>query len=500
MTPRTLIGHLFRHVMANPSHLALGCEADAITYAQLGQGVIRAADVLREEGVKPGDRVMLEATRQPEFVCAYFACHFVHAIAVPYAPDIGLSRFQNLVEFLSPRAILSTQNMKRVKECRIIPLSALNDSNSRPYKHNLDEPNTAHPADIILTSGTTGNPKGVILTHGNILAAARNINQFIGNTAEDREALALPLSHSFGIGRMRCQILAGGALIFTRSFQFPREMFESMRRWKVTGFSFVPAAWTVLTRLTGNRLMEFADTLRYIEIGSASMPKQEKERLMKLFPRTRICMHYGLTEASRSAFMEFHESKDRLESIGKPTPNVEIRIVDEEGCELETGKIGRIEIRGDHVMKGYWDAEASERLRGGWLRSGDLGCRDQEGYFYVSGREDDVINVGGRKVYPVEIEQALLKHEQIRDVVCVGTQNLITGEAVLAFIVAETNCGELPNAEALADFLRAKIEEFKIPVAFEWIPSIPRNSSGKIERKAVLDSSQFRSANATSQG
>lgn len=473
--------------MANPSHLALGYEADAITYAQLGQGVLRATDVLREEGVKPGDRVMVEATRHPEFVCAYFACHFLHAIAVPYAPDIELSKFQHLVEFLSPRAILSTQNMERV----------LNDSDSRPYTHSFDEPNTAHPADIILTSGTTGNPKGVILTHGNILAAARNINQFIGNTAEDREALALPLSHSFGIGRMRCQVLAGGALIFTRGFQFPKEMFGSMRRWNVTGFSFVPAAWTVLTRLTGDKLMEFADTLRYIEIGSASMPKPEKERLMRLFPRTRICMHYGLTEASRSAFMEFHESKERLDSIGQPTPNVEVRIVDEEGRELETGRIGRIEIRGDHVMKGYWNADLGERLRGGWLRSGDLGCRDQEGYFYVSGREDDVINVGGRKVYPMEIERALLAHEQIRDVICVGTPNPITGEAVLAFIVAETNCGELPNSEALANFLRGKIEEFKIPVAFEWITSIPRNPSGKIERKAVLDSSQFRSSNAT---
>lgn len=489
MTPHTLIGHLFRHVTDNPSSLALGFGADAITYAQLAQRVVRAADILREEGVNPDDRVMVEATKQPEFVYAYFACHFIHAIAVPYAPDIGLAKFHNLVEFLRPRAILSaSQDSMVVKGAKIFTFSALNDFGTRRQTLSLNEPDAAHPADVILTSGTTGNPKGVILTHRNILAAARNINQFIRNGAEDREALALPLSHSFGIGRMRCQILAGGALIFTRSFQFPKEMFESMRRWKVTGFSFVPAAWTVLTRLTGDRLLEFADTLRYIEIGSASMPRSEKERLMRLFPRTRICMHYGLTEASRSAFMEFHESRAHLDSIGKPTPNVEIRIVDDEGCEVESDRIGRIEIRGDHVMKGYWDADASERLREGWLRSGDLGCRDQEGYLHVSGREDDVINIGGRKVYPTEIEQALLRHEQVREVVCVGTPNTITGEAVLAFLVAKTDCGELPDVEALSDFLRARIEEFKIPVSFEWISSVPRNSSGKIERKVLLDS------------
>lgn len=489
MTPHTLIGHLFQHVAANPSSLAVGFGADAITYEQLGQRIVRAADVLREAEVSPGDRVMLEATRQPEFVYAYFACHFVHAIAVPYAPDIGFAKFQHLVGFIRPRVILSTsQDPMTAAKCKIFTFSALNDSGTRRCTLSLHEPDPTHPADVILTSGTTGNPKGVMLSHQNILAAAMNINQFIGNGAEDREALALPLSHSFGIGRMRCQILAGGALILTRSFQFPKELFESMRRWKVTGFSFVPAAWTVLTRLTGDRLSEFADTLRFIEIGSASMPRSEKERLMKLFPQTRICMHYGLTEASRSAFMEFHESRDHLDSIGKSTPNVDIRIVDNEGCELESGRIGRIEIRGDHVMKGYWDADAGERLRGGWLRSGDLGCRGQEGYLYVSGREDDVINVGGRKVYPAEIEQALLRHEQVRDVVCVGTPNTITGEAVLAFLVAKTGCGEPPDAEALSDFLRARIEEFKIPFAFEWISSVPRNSSGKIERKALLDS------------
>jgi long-chain acyl-CoA synthetase len=501
MMPRTLIGHLFGHVKVNPLRLALGCGADAVTYAQLAQGVLRVADILREEGVSPGDRVMLEAVRRPEFVCAYFACHFVHAIAVPYASDMGLARFENFVEFLRPRAVLcSRQNTMIAKECRIIDFPALNDSSTRSLIHTFDEPDITDPADIMLTSGTTGNPKGVILSHGNILAAARNINQFIGNTAEDREALALPLSHSFGIGRMRCQILAGGSLIFTKSFQFPKEMFETMRRWKVTGFSFVPAGWTVLTRLTGEKLMEFADTLKYIEIGSAPMPKPEKERLMRLFPHTRICMHYGLTEASRSAFMEFHDFKDRLDSIGKPTPNVEIRIVDEGGCELEPGRVGRIEIRGDHVMKGYWNAEVSQRLRGGWLRSGDLGCRDQDGYIYVSGREDDAINVGGRKVYPMEIEQVLLRHEQIRDVVCVGTPNPITGEAVLAFLVAKSNCSKLPNAEALAVFLRAKIEEHKIPIAFEWIPSVPRNSSGKIDRKAVLDSWRLCTANASREG
>jgi acyl-CoA synthetase (AMP-forming)/AMP-acid ligase II len=486
VTPRTLIGHLARHVEASPASLAVAFGLSAVTYGELWERVLRAADLLREEGVALGDRVLLAAPREPEFLYAYFACHLLRAIAVPYEPDIAPSRFRSIAELLRPRIILTNRQMPvEAPECRSLPLAALNHSPAPPRADEFVEPNPEHPADVLLTSGTTGKPKGVILTHRNILAAARNINQFIGNTAEDREALALPLSHSFGLGRVRCQILAGGALILTRGFQFPKQLFEAMRNWGATGFSFVPAAWAMLTRLTGERLAEFSPEFRYIEIGSASMPRPEKERLMRLFPRTRICMHYGLTEASRSAFIEFHQSKDRLDSIGRPTPNVEIRIIDEEGHELGPRRIGKVQIRGEHVMGGYWDADSGERLQGAWLCSGDLGYQDEEGYLYVSGREDDVINIGGRKVHPTEIEQALLGHECIVEALCVGAPDPITGEAVRAFLVAKRSDSELPSAEALTDFLRARLEGYKIPLAFEWVSSIPTNSSGKVERKAV---------------
>jgi long-chain acyl-CoA synthetase len=445
-----------------------------------------AAEVLRDEGVKPGDRVVLAAPREPEFLYGYFACHLLQAIAVPHEPDIAPARLQDVVKLLRPRIILTkSQTPVKTLECRSLGLARFSHSAVLPPADEFVEPNPEDPADVLLTSGTTGKPKGVILTHQNILAAARNINQFIGNRAEDREGLALPLSHSFGLGRVRCQILAGGALILTRGFQFPKEMFEAIRNWKATGISFVPAAWTVLTRLTGEKLAEFSPELRYIEIGSAPMPRLEKERLIRLFPRTRICMHYGLTEASRSAFIEFHQSKDRLDSIGRPAPNVEIRIVDEEGHELGPHKVGKIQICGEHVMEGYWDDHCGQRLQGEWLCSGDLGYQDQDGYLYVCGREDDVINVGGRKVHPTEVEQALIGHECIAHAVCVGTPDPITGEAVRAVLVAKGGHSPLPCPETLASFLRTRLEEYKIPVAFDWVSSIPMNSSGKVKRRVV---------------
>lgn len=486
MTPFTLVSHLADNVEASPASLAVAFGRHGITYGKLWERILVAAHLLRDEGVKPGDRVMLAAPREPEFLYAYFACHLLRAIAVPYDPDITPTRVRSITELLRPRIILTNRTPAvEARECRSVALAALNHSAVRPCTDEFVQPNPEEPADILLTSGTTGRPKGVILTHRNILAAARNINHFIGNTAKDREALALPLNHSFGLGRVRCQVLAGGALIFTPSLQFPKDMFETMRYWSVTGFSFVPAGWAMLTRLTGERLAEFSRDLRYIEIGSAPMPRIEKERLMRIFPRTRICMHYGLTEASRSAFIELHESHDRLDSIGRPTPNVEIRIVDEAGYQLGSHRIGKIQIRGEHVMKGYWDTEVSEPPQGAWLGSRDLGYCDEKGYLYICGREDDVINVGGRKVHPTEIEQALLEHECISDAICVGTPDSISGKAVRAFLVAKPGDHELPNGEALTRFLKERLENYKIPIAYEWVSSLPMNSSGKVQRKAM---------------
>jgi long-chain acyl-CoA synthetase len=489
VTPRTLIGHFVRHADTSPAALAVAFGTSAITYGALRDRVLLTAERLREAGVEAGDRVMVAAAREPEFLEAYFACHVLSAIAVPYEPDIAAPRFQGIVELLRPRVVVTNRKMEmEAPGCTILVFAELNYATAAaaPARANdFVEPNPEHPADVLLTSGTTGKPKGVVLTHGNILAAARNINQFVGNTAEDREAVALPLSHSFGLGRVRCQILAGGALILTRGFQFPKQMFEAMTSWTATGFSFVPAAWTMLTRLTGEKLTEASPELRYIEVGSAALSRTEKERLIRLFPNTRICMHYGLTEASRSAFIEFHSSSDRLDSIGRPAPNVEIRIVDEAGRELGPREIGRIQIRGDHVMGGYWNADASERLQGRSLYSGDLGYRDEDGYLYLRGREDDVINVGGRKVHPAEIEQVLLGDERIGDAVCVGMPDPLTGEAIRAFLVAKNGADQCPSDEAVADFLMNRLEPYKIPAAFEWVSSIPRNASGKIDRKAV---------------
>ncbi len=481
MTSRILVDHIYRHARSTPDKLALAHDNRAVSYGELWRRILNAAAQLRDLGVRPQDRVLLAALWEPDFVYAYFACHRLGAVAVPVAAQVPAETLAAIVETLRPRLACLAKPQDLDCSCTTLPRSGVDEL---APSGDLEFPDPGAPADILLTSGTTGKPKGVVLGHRSIVAAARNINAFIGNTAEDRELIALPLNHSFGLGRLRCQMLAGGAVIFSEGLLFPKKLFAAMELWKATGFAFVPAGWSMLTRLTGEKLADFSNQLRYIEIGSAPMPREQKERLIRLFPLTRICMHYGLTEASRSVFIELHESADHLDSIGKSAPNVKIRIVDAEGRDVGAGETGAIMIRGDHVMTGYWNTPAEPRPPDAWLPSGDMGYRSDDGYLYLCGRVDDVINVGGRKVYPAEVEGALRQHDIVADCVCIGMTDprKITGESVVAFLVARENSGDLPGLRELTDFLINKLELFKIPVAYEWISAIPRNANGKAER------------------
>jgi long-chain acyl-CoA synthetase len=347
-------------------------------------------------------------------------------------------------------------------------------------------PKLSDRADILFTTGTTGTPKGVILTHQNILASATNINTFIQNTREDIELIPLSLSHSFGLGRLRCNFLLGASIVLANGFLLPGKIFRQLTETKASGISFVPAGAAVLFKFGGEKLGNFRDQLRYVEIGSAPMPLEHKQKLMELLPKTRICMHYGLTEASRSSFLEFHEDAEHLESIGRATPGVRIQVQDKRGEPCQTGVRGSIQVCGSSVTKEYLTSETIN-LVNGWFTTGDFGYQDEKGYLYLEGRESDLINVAGRKVSPIELETILNQLPSVEDVACVGMADPkgISGEVVKVFLVPKSQGYDVlrrPTRSDLVAYLRNKVEPYKIPFEFEWIERLPKTSSGKIKR------------------
>ena len=479
-----LLQALENRAREHPEKPAILAGAQTISRAELVLKIRQAAGILKRRGVEKGDRVILSATNSPSFVYAYAGAHLLGAVAVPLDPQTTQGRLKFIADQVEPKALfLGGSSGAEPSAAESIGVFLEETDGPEPIP-----PSTVTGqdlADILFTTGTTGQPKGVMLSHRNILAAAQNINAFIGNTSGDSELLPLPLSHSFGLGRLRCNLLAGGTLILADGLSDLRTLFRLFRQWRPTGFASVPAGFAILLRLAGDQLAEFAGHLRYIEIGSAPMPREQKLRLAKLLPQTRICMHYGLTEASRSTFVEFHQDLHKLDSIGRPSPNVSIRLAGSDGLEVPTGDPGEIHIQGGMVTAGYWrnPGLTASTLADGWFRTGDVATRDPDGYLHLQGRESELINTGGRKVSPIEIEEVLRTHPALEDCACAGAPDPdgIAGQVAVAYLVGRANTPR-PADPALRTFFEGKLEPYKFPRSFVWVPVIPRTSSGKIQR------------------
>ena len=478
---KTIEEQIFDKVQNIPDKVALISGDTEITYSQLWDYCLCSAEKLKQDyHLKKGDRVILSAAGNIEFVYAYFGVHIAGGICVPIDPDTNQTRFEYIEKSTTPVCVMGLlHNVKK----ETIPFSDVVNGTS---KATYIAPEQSQVADILFTTGTTGAPKGVALSYNNLSAAARNINAFIGNTSSDVELLALPVSHSFGLGRLRCSLSKGATVVMLGTFANVKKFFKEMARCQVTMFAMVPASWGFIKKMSGKYIGKFADQLKFIEIGSSFMPVEDKELLMSLLPKTRICMHYGSTEASRSAFMEFHTYKDNLLSIGKASPNVEIKIFTSQGTPAALGEEGEVCVKGEHVTCSYWN-ETPERFASdfydGYFRTGDCGTMDAEGNIYLKSRIKEMINVGGKKVSPMEVEDILNTIPGIKESACIGIPDpgIVLGEVVKAFIVADDNLSD----EEIMQQLRPQLEVYKLPVEIERINAIPKTGSGKIQRLSL---------------
>lgn len=478
---KTIEEQIFDQVQNTPDKVALISGDTEITYSQLWDYCLCAAEKLKQDyHLKKGDRVILSAAGNIEFVYAYFGVHIVGGICVPIDPDTNQTRFEYIEKSTTPVCVMGL--LHNVKKETIPFTDVVNGTSKATYI----VPEQSQVADILFTTGTTGAPKGVALSYNNLSAAARNINAFIGNTSTDVELLALPVSHSFGLGRLRCTLSKGATVVMLGTFANVKKFFKEMARCQVTIFAMVPASWGFIKKMSGKYIGKFADQLKFIEIGSSFMPVEDKELLMSLLPNTRICMHYGSTEASRSAFMEFHTYKDNLLSIGKASPNVEIKIFTSQGTPAALGEEGEVCVKGEHVTCSYWN-ETPERFASdfydGYFRTGDCGTMDAEGNIYLKSRIKEMINVGGKKVSPMEVEDILNTIPGIKESACIGIPDpgIVLGEVVKAFIVADDNLSD----EEIMQQLRPQLEVYKLPVEIERINAIPKTGSGKIQRLSL---------------
>lgn len=475
---KTIEEQIFEHVQSTPDKIALISGEIEVSYGQFWNYCLKAAASIKENyNLQKGDRVILSAAGNIEFAYLYFGVHIAGGICVPIDPDTNQTRFDYIVKSTTPICVIGT--LHNVKMDTIPFEDVINCNNKAEFVL----PNKDQIADILFTTGTTGAPKGVALSYLNHAAAARNINEFIGNTSDDVELLALPVSHSFGLGRLRCSLSIGATVVMLGSFANVKKFFGEIKRCNVTIFGMVPASWGFIKKMSGKYIGKFANQLKYIEIGSSFMPIEDKQLLMELLPNTRICMHYGSTEASRSAFMEFHSYKDNLLTAGHASPHTDIKIFSTDGKVLPLGEEGEVCVKGEHVTCSYWN-ESPERFASdffdGYFRTGDCATMDSEGNIYLKSRIKEMINVGGKKVSPMEVEDILNKIPGIKESACIGIPDpgIVLGEVVKAFIVADDSLTD----NEIMEQLKSQLEVYKLPIEIERIAEIPKTSSGKIQR------------------
>lgn len=476
----TIVAAIAHHSRETPDKTAVHIGKESLSYADLWKGILCAAANLA--GIVPGQVIILSAEKSGAFICHYFAAHLLSISCVLADPKIAEGTLEAVAEALPVTCYYAS---KGCTAC--VPVRQYSMAAATPVRQEYTFPPAEAVADYMFTTGTTGASKCVPLTHANLFASASNINAFIGNNSSDHELIALPLCHSFGLGRLRCSLLAGGTCTIIPNFANERKLLKLISSGEITGFSMVPAAWQYIRHLCASRFIEAARPhLRFIEIGSAALPMQDKLFLEENLPETRICMHYGLTEASRSAFIEFHASREKNSTCGKASPGVEISIFAADGHPVSTGESGEICIKGNHVTAGYLNIDKGRSFYGNYFRTGDMGYIDPEGYLHLQGRIKELINVGGKKVSPDEVEHILNLLPGVRESACIAETDPegILGEVVKAYIVKEEET-EL-TVSAIQQYVKAHLEAHKVPRIIEFrTEPIPRTESGKIQRQKL---------------
>jgi amino acid adenylation domain-containing protein len=499
-----------------PDRIALVCGDRRVTYAELEQTANRLAHGLMAEGVGRGDRVAVHLDNSVEAVVAVLAILKAGAVFMMVNPTTKAEKLAYVLNNSRARAIVvPVRKMPALGSCwaetphlkNLIVTGPATAQTCAPEKacvsfeelieRHVDdtEPPAKRAIDIdlaalIYTSGSTGNPKGVMLTHLNIVAAATSITTYLENTPDDVILNVLPLSFDYGLYQVLMGLKIGGTVVLERSFAYPQAVLQRLIEEKVTGFPLVPTMAAILLQMD-LRKYDFPH-LRYITNTSAVLPIEHIVRLRRLFPQVKIYSMYGLTECKRVSYLPPDQIDVRPGSVGKGMPNEEVYLVDDQGRRLGPGVVGQLVVRGSNVMKGYWELpeETDRVLRPGplpgekVLYTGDLFRTDEEGYLYFVGRRDDIIKSRGEKVSPKEVENVLCAHPEIAEAVVVGVPDEILGQAIQA-VVARKNGSQL-TAQDVLRHCASRLEDFMVPQSVEFRAVLPKTSNGKIDKRELM--------------
>ncbi|MBM7870364.1 acyl-CoA synthetase (AMP-forming)/AMP-acid ligase II [Clostridium pascui] len=463
-------------------------DKEEITYKSIYLKVLNTAYMLKSS--KNNGPVLLMSENSIFFIICYFSVIKSGRICIPINPSISLEDIEYIINELSITDIfIQYKLLNKIKEINknLINVYTEKDIEYISYESNIkddlneeDQPNIdgEDTAVILFTSGSTAKPKGVMLSHNNLIYNTNSIVQYLNLTSKDRVEVVLPFYYCYGTSLLHTHFRVCGSLVINNKFMFPQTVIDDINKYKCTGFAGVPSTFQILLKMTNIKEGEFP-SLRYITQAGGRLPNIFIKELMNMLKEVDIYIMYGQTEATaRLSYLPPDLLEHKLGSIGKGIPGTELKVINDYGQEVKPGEIGHIVARGKNIMKGYFNdkEETNKVLKNGCLYTGDLGIVDEDGYIYIIAREKNIIKSGGNRISPKEIEDVILEIEDVLECVVIGVEDDTLGEAVKAVVV----CKGSITVTDIQTYCKDKLPRYKVPKYIKFISSLPKNSSGKI--------------------
>ncbi|HEU4382352.1 MAG TPA: AMP-binding protein [Anaeromyxobacteraceae bacterium] len=488
----------FRQARLDGRRTAIVHSGGALSFADLDQQSRRFASFLEASGIGPGERVAVLAPNLPEFAVAYFGAIAAGAVAVPVntrlaPPEVGYALRDCAAAALvttPPRLLALAGESLPALRCRVtvrgeaagaVPFQAALAAPPRPAPAEVDPSDVA---TLLYTSGTTGFPKGAMITHRNALFNAASCQATLGYRREDVGLLSLPLFHVTGLHSQLVALLAVGGSVVLQEEYDTRQALELASAHRATALFFVPAIYKLFTLRDDLGSFDLS-RVRVAAYGGAPMDPETVRAVQRLLPgELHNC--YGLTECSSlGTVLPADLALSRSDSVGRAVPGTFAEVRDEAGNGLPPGEAGELWLRGPHVVRGYWGApeKTAQAIRDGWLRTGDVARIDRDGLVVILDRLKDMINRGGEKIYGLEVENVLYAFPGVAEAAVVGVPHPVFGEVPAAFVAPLP--GATLDPEAIRRHCASRLADFKVPVAVRFVEKLPRNPGGKVLKQSL---------------
>lgn len=510
--PRLLHHTLVNTALARPEGVALVSDGQTYTYRELLAAALALASTLERLGVRRGDRVALYLENGWQCCVAVYASLFLGAVFLVINPQTKADKLAFVLDDSGAKVLITQGHLMRtfvpIIGDRASLLAVIYTGSPPPLERtelvSFEEATSAPPlasasptipldlAALVYTSGTTGSPKGVMLTHHNMLFTAGSIAEYLELDREQRILNVLPMAFTYGLYQLLVATLVGATLVLERSFTYPARVLERVEQERVTVFPGVPSIYALLISMHAKSPLSLP-SVRTLTNAAAALPNSHVQPLRQVFPNARLYPMYGQTECARGCYLDPALVEEKPGSVGRAIPGTELLVLSPEGEPVPVGEPGILHIRGPHVMLGYWKRpdETNQALKPGPLPGERMLCTkdwfkvDADGCHYFVGRSDDIIKTRGEKVSPLEVENVLYAIPGVKEAAVVGVPDDFLGQAVRAHIVLEEGIC-LAETEILA-VCRQRLENFMVPRDIRFETELPKTQSGKIRKKDLTD-------------